>query len=98
MHVRNDCDIGGICPNGTRFASRIRTMGGSIDDIILDPSDIQVTSCDDACGTDEMADGKISSLGNLRGAWHHLRWPADWNDWMLTFLKEHPLRSVAPHP
>src|SRR5271168_1205642 len=27
MHVRNDCDIGGICPNGNRFASRIRTMG-----------------------------------------------------------------------
>jgi predicted esterase len=98
MHVRNDCDIGGICPNGNRFASRIRTMGGSIDDVILDPSDKQVTTCDDSCGTEEMGDGKVSSLGSLRGAAHHLRWPADWNDKMLDFLREHPLSGATPHP
>jgi predicted esterase len=97
MHVRNNCDIGGICPNGSRFANRMHTMGDSVDDIILDPSDKQVTSCDDACGTNEMGDGKVTSIGSLRGAAHHLRWPADWNPSMLAFLKRHPLSSVAPH-
>ena len=58
MHVRNDCDIGGICPNGSRFAARVRALGGSIEDVIIDSSGLRVTSCDDSCGTDEMADGK----------------------------------------
>lgn len=98
MHVRNDCDIGGICPNGNRFAKQMSTLGDSIDDIILDPSDKQVTSCDDTCGTDENGNGSVTSFGSLRGAAHHLRWPADWNTSMLAFLKEHPLRSASPRP
>ena len=36
MHVHNDCDIGGICPNGSRFAARVRALGGSIEDVIVD--------------------------------------------------------------
>ena len=71
---------------------------GSIDDVIVDPSDKQVTTCDDSCGTDEMGDGKVGSIGSLRGAAHHIRWPADWNDKMLTFLREHPLPGAPPHP
>lgn len=91
MHVRNDCDIGGICPNGSRFATRLRALGDSVDDIILDPSGQQVTACDSTCGTDEMANGKPSPLASMRGAMHHLHWPAARNDKMLSFLKEHPL-------
>jgi predicted esterase len=95
MHVRNDCDIGGICPSGSRFATRLRALSNSALDIILDPSGRQVTACDDTCGTDEMANGKVGSIASLRGAAHHLRWPAAWNDKMLSFLREHPLHTAA---
>ena len=93
MHVRNDCDIGGICPNGNRFAERIRAMGGNIDDVILDSSGTRVTSCDQGCGADVMGDGQIAKTAELRGLVHHLRWPSQWNDKMLDFLEQH---SIAP--
>ncbi len=94
MHVRNDCDIG-ICPNGSRFASRIRALGGTIEDVIIDSSGMRVTSCDDLCGTDEMADGRIGTVAGLRGMAHHVRWPVAWNGTMLNFLKQHPLGTVV---
>jgi len=98
MHVRNDCDIGGICPNASRFASRMRAMGGSIEDVILDPSGTSVTSCDEACGTDEMADGQVSRRAAFRGFVHHIRWPVARNKDMLDFLKQHPLGAPAVSP
>jgi pimeloyl-ACP methyl ester carboxylesterase len=91
MHVRNDCDIGGICPNGSRFAARVRALGGSIEDVIVDSSGIRVPACDDSCGTDEMADGQIGTVASFRGLARHMRWPARWNDRMLNFLRLHPL-------
>jgi predicted esterase len=94
MHVRNDCDIGGICPNGNRFAARVRALGGSIEDVIVDSSEQQVASCDDSCGTDEMANGQIGTIASFRGLARHMRWPAQWNERMLNFLREHPL-SIA---
>ena len=66
MHVRNDCDIGGICPNGSRFATRVRALGGSLEDVIIDSSELQVHSCDDSCGIDEMADGQIGTVSGLQ--------------------------------
>ncbi len=94
MHVRNDCDIGGICPNGSRFAALVRALGGSIEDVILDSSGLRVSSCDDSCGTDQMADGQIGTVAGLRGMARHMRWPVQWNELMLDFLTRHPL-SVA---
>ena len=47
MHVRNSCDIGGICPNGNTFAPQMRSIGVSLDDVILDPEGKPVTACDD---------------------------------------------------
>ncbi len=91
MHVHNDCDIAGICPNGVRFAARVRALGGSIEDVIIDSSDVRVSRCDDACGTDEMANGQIGTVASLRGLAHHMRWPAQWNERMLNFLRLHPL-------
>jgi poly(3-hydroxybutyrate) depolymerase len=91
MHVRNDCDIGGICPNGSRFASRVRALGGSVEDVIIDSSGLQVSSCDDSCGTDKMGDGQIGTIAGLRGLARHMRWPAQWNESMLNFLRRHPL-------
>jgi predicted esterase len=89
MHVRNSCDIGGICPNGSRFATRMRALGNSLYDVILDPSGRRVTSCDDTCGTDEMADGQLGRGASFRGLINHMRWPSDWNGRMLNFLKLH---------
>jgi len=89
MHVRNSCDVGGICPNGSRFAARMRALGNRLDDVIVDASGRRVASCDDACGTDEMADGQISRGAALRGLLNHLRWPSQWNEQMLSFLKQH---------
>jgi predicted esterase len=91
MHVRNDCDIGGICPNGTRFAARVRALGGNVEDVIIDSSETQVASCDNSCGTDEMANGKIGTVASYRGLAHHMRWPKQWNNKMLTFLRDHRL-------
>lgn len=98
MHVRNDCDIGGICPNGSRFASRVRALGGSLEDVIIDSSERRVTSCDDSCGTDEMADGQIGTVAGLRGMARHIRWPAQWNGPMLNFLRRHPLGTASDQP
>ena len=91
MHVRNDCDIGGICPNGSRFAARVRALGGSVEDVIIDSSGRRVPSCDDSCGTDEMAVGQIGTVAGLRGMARHMRWPTQWNERMLNFLRRHPL-------
>jgi predicted esterase len=91
MHVRNDCDIEGICPNASRFANQLRAAGGSLDDVILDPSGNQVTACDSTCGTDPTAAGSIGTGASLRGFWHHMRWPSQWNDRMLAFLGQHRL-------
>jgi pimeloyl-ACP methyl ester carboxylesterase len=92
MHVRNDCDIGGICPNGGKLARELRSLGDVVADVILDSAGVPVTSCEATCGTDEMANGQVSSLGSLRGASHHLKWPSSWDEKMLAFLKDHPLR------
>ncbi|MGO9452594.1 MAG: hypothetical protein ACLQDV_16375 [Candidatus Binataceae bacterium] len=97
MHVRNDCDIGGICPNGSRFAARVRAIGGSIDDVIIDSSGLRVSSCDDSCGTDEMADGQVGTVAGLRGMARHMRWPTQWNELMLNFLRRHPLGVKNDH-
>jgi len=94
MHVRNDCDIEGICPNGSRFASRVRGLGGNIEDVIIGSSGLRVASCDVSCGTDEMADGQIGTVAGLRAMARHMRWPAQWNQTMLNFLRRHPLGTA----
>jgi len=91
MHVHNNCEIGGICPNGIRFASRVRALGGGVEDVIVDSSGMRVSLCDDSCGTDEMANGQIGTVASFRGLARHMRWPTQWNDRMLTFLRDHPL-------
>jgi pimeloyl-ACP methyl ester carboxylesterase len=95
MHVRNDCDIGGICPNSSRFAARVRAFGGSIEDVMIDSSGRQVPACNNACGTNEMAVGQIGTVAAWRGMARHMRWPAKWNERMLTFLRRHPLGTAT---
>jgi predicted esterase len=90
MHVRNSCDIGGICPNGNVLAVQIRALGGDFVDVVLDSSG-QSANCDDSCGTNPMAGGSIGWWNGLKGAAHHAVWPKRSNDAMLDFLKRHPL-------
>jgi predicted esterase len=95
MHVHNACDIGGICPNGLRFAAQLRGVGNKIDDVIVDSEGHQVSDCDPACGTNQNGAGEISTSGSLRGFRNHVAWPAAWNDVMLKFMREHP-RGANP--
>ena len=93
LHVRNSCDIGGICPNGGVIAQQVRAFGGDLQDVILDSSGNQVPQCDDSCGSDPQGGGPIGFWSGLVGAGHHMIWPRAWNDPMLNFLKQHPLGS-----
>ncbi len=95
MHVRNSCDIGGICPNGNTFALQMRSIGVSVDDVILDPDGRRVSECDDTCGTSPMATREIGANGAWRGLVHHLRWSSAWNPQIFDFMKQHPLPTAA---
>ena len=91
MHVRNSCDIGGICPNGNTFAQQMRALGVSLDDVILDSAGNPVDVCDNSCGISPTAGGDISLSGTFRGFLHHVKWPVAFNARMFEFLKQHSL-------
>ncbi len=95
VHVRNACDIGGICPNALRFVAQLHGIGNQVDDVIVDSDGRQVSNCDPACGTNPNGGGEISASGAFRGFKNHVRWPTSWNDAMLEFLKKHP-RGAGP--
>lgn len=92
MHVRNSCDIAGICPNGNVLAKQMLALKVDFQDVILDPSGMRVYACDDTCGTDPKGSGSIGWSGSFRGFIHHVGWPSkEWTDRMLVFLRDHPL-------
>jgi len=91
MHVRNSCDIVGLCPNGNAFALQLRSLGVSLEDVILDADGKATASCDDTCGTNPIGDSNPGASGSLRGAAHHLRWPSAQNARMFEFMRRHPL-------
>lgn len=91
MHVRNSCDIGGICPNGNTFAAQMRAISVSLDDVILNTDGKPLGVCDNTCGTNPMADGQMGARATWCGIAHHLRWPSSFNPQMFEFLKNHPL-------
>src|SRR5579862_5519993 len=95
MHVRNSCDIAGICPNGNTFATQMRSVGISLNDVILNSDGAAVAACDDTCGTSPDADGEVSTLGGIAGFSHHMRWPSAWNARMFEFFKQHPLGAAG---
>ena len=92
MHVRNSCDIAGICPNGNLLAKQMAALKVDFQDVILDPSGMRVYACDDTCGTDPNGGGSLGWSGSFRGFIHHAQWPSkEWTDRMLVFLRDHPL-------
>jgi hypothetical protein len=98
MHVHNQCDIGGLCPNGERMAEQLRAAGVSVEDVLLDSFGFQVNGCYELCGTDPNGSGGVTAdpLGANLGAWNHVRWPLSWTRKMLEFLGNHPLGARKP--
>jgi predicted esterase len=97
MHVRNDCDIDGLCPNGVTLGNQLETLGADLNDVILNRALHQVAKCDDSCGTNPMGgDDKVGWLSWFFGATRHTRWPCAWNQKMLDYLKSHPLPPDSP--
>jgi len=96
MHVRNACDIGGICPNGDKLAGQLRAMKNDVNDVVLNSDGTEVTKCDPSCGTNPNGGEPYSTAGGTAGFFHHLRWPKEWNDRMFAFLAVHT--SNAPIP
>jgi predicted esterase len=90
MHVRNSCDIGGICPNGNELAGELRALKIDLDDVILDSSSNPVNACDSSCGTNTDGGGDVGFIGSSRGLKNHVFWPKSWTERMLDFLKAHP--------
>jgi predicted esterase len=91
MHVRNACDIDGICPNGNALATQMRAVGLGFDDVILDADGKTAGACDDSCGTLPMGGGSIRAGAAMRGFAHHVRWPSAQNARMFEFMRQHPL-------
>jgi predicted esterase len=89
MTVHNSCDIIGICITGGEGLKRkvATTMPGlTLRSVIIDVQQNEVAACDPSCAYDGSAVDAVSP-----GALLHLRWPQNWTDEMLHFLRDHPL-------
>lgn len=93
MHVHNDCDIAGICPNGELLRSQLVPLHVGVKDIVIDTQMRQVRACLAACGTNPNGDMNPADnpLGFTLGSQNHTRWPSAWTAKMLRFLRAHPL-------
>jgi len=95
MHLHNNCDIAGICPNGERMAKRLTAAGVSVRDTMIDYTGTQVNECMLSCGASDTGNIKPLSdpLGYSLGFMEHARWPTKWTPAMLDFLRGHCLTS-----
>lgn len=94
MHVHNNCDVAGLCPNSEHLAGQLRAIGVEAEDTIINFAGQQVTQCMPSCGTNPNGDTDPSSdpLGWSLGLAHHLRWPLTWTSTMLDFFRSHPFK------
>jgi hypothetical protein len=94
MHVHNDCDIAGICPNGELLRSQLVPLGVAFRDVIIDSQMRRVRACMAACGTNPNGDMNPldNPMGFTVGSQNHTRWPRSWTEKMLRFFRAHPLR------
>ena len=97
MHVHNACDVAGICPNGEKLAADLRAADVKVRDVIIDASRRRVRTCVAYCGTNPAAELSIlrHPLGYYLGLRHHDRWPAEWNRYLLDFLRRNPRKVSA---
>jgi poly(3-hydroxybutyrate) depolymerase len=89
LHIHNDCDIAGICPNGEYLKGQLEGIGISTDDTIINALTLQVPTCLAACGTNPDGDPN-NPLAVSEGTANHVRWPSDWLPTMLAFFHAHP--------
>jgi poly(3-hydroxybutyrate) depolymerase len=96
LHVHNDCDIAGICPNGEWLRTELRRAHVRVTDLIIDTSQARVGACLDACGTnpDGDMDPTQNPLGFTLGTQNHTRWPTQWTQTMLDFFRAHRARRT----
>jgi predicted esterase len=94
LHIHNNCDAAGICPNCEQLTSQLAAAGVTVTDIIVDSVGGQVSGCMNACGTNPNGDPDplSNSLGWTVGLANHSRWPLTWTRRMLEFFRDHPLK------
>ncbi|HZR82191.1 MAG TPA: PHB depolymerase family esterase [Candidatus Binatia bacterium] len=97
MHVHNDCDIIGLCPNGELLARQLLPLGIGVQDAIIDSALLPANGCQDACGTDPdaSADPCSNPGGTTVGVGNHVRWPLTWTASLVDFFRAHPLGARA---
>lgn len=95
MHVHNNCDALGICPNGEQLSDQLTALGVTVNDVVVDSIGRQVQGCMGACGGNPEGDTHIvdNPLGYSLGLANHGRWPLTWTSTMLDFLRAHPLKN-----
>lgn len=88
MDIHNACDIIGICQTGTQFHRDVAKLFPALpqNSVIVDSDKAQVQACNSACAVQSFS-------ANPVGALNHAIWPANWDDAMFTWLREHPLNS-----
>jgi dienelactone hydrolase len=95
MHVHNNCEVVGLCPNCEKLTAQLTAIGVSVEDIIVDSLGGQVSGCMTACGVNPMGNADVVSnpLGWSLGLANHSQWPRSWTIMMLEFLRGASLRS-----
>jgi dienelactone hydrolase len=94
LHIHNNCDLAGFCPNSELLDQQLTGAGVSVTDIIIDSRRSQVSECMAACGPYSNGDPEpvFNPLGWTLGAVNHSRWPDSWTPTMLKFFSDHPLK------
>jgi len=95
MHMHNACDVASLCPNGEKLASELRAASVSLRDVMIDASGRRVHACVAYCGANPAAGLSFlrHPLGYYLGLRHHVRWPAQWNRYLLDFLRRYSRHS-----
>ncbi|HZP11520.1 MAG TPA: hypothetical protein VFB36_03750 [Nevskiaceae bacterium] len=89
-HVHNDCDVFGICPGGEKLFDDLLTSGvdANLQDQIINSALQAASACNALCDPGQ-------PLGESLGTTNHVRWPVNWTQSMLDFLRDHPKGSTA---
>jgi len=97
MHVHNNCDIAGLCPNAERMSRQLAAAGVAVRNTIIDYAQTQAQECTLLCGAG--GNGVITPAADLPGYSlgfiEHSRWPTQWTPVMLDFLRRHSLSGGA---
>src|SRR5262249_21338936 len=96
LHIHNNCDVAGVCPNCELLTTQMTAAGVSVSDTIVNVLGSRVSGCMRACGANSKGDPDAVSnpLAWTLGLGNHSRWPLSWTRTMLEFFRDHPLKSA----